>query len=683
MSAGRPEGYRPHLDGIRALAVGAVILFHLGYGWIPGGFVGVDVFFVLSGYLITGLLLAEAAAGAGADGPTIALGRFYTRRARRLLPASLVVLLAVIVGADTLLDQVQQQAVGRDVTWSALYGANWRFVSGGVDYFTPGDVPSPVQHFWSLAVEEQFYLVWPLLFLGLWRLSTRRRGVEATGALLAAVLALTTASAVLSVQLVGTNAGYFGTHVRAHQLLAGAALAIAARRWRSRIPTGRGAAVAGTTGALAGLAVLVHLATTIEGSGAYPGVAGLVVTGASLALIAGLDLAPPTFLAGAVGHAAPAAVGRLSYSLYLWHWPVIVFAPVLAEVHGAPLLANRAVIAAATVALAGASYLLVERPVRFRLVPTAPKPAVVGVGLALSVLVAAVAVPFLQPRQPYAETALAAADDLAPTGPCPYAGSDWGPGRDAEPCVYRRGGATTIAVVGDSHAQMWQPAIDRLAAEHDLTVVVATRRGCPVNDLTLRSFDDQGAPFTDYPCTTWRRTVYERLVERYDPAVIYAQTRSHDWSLLDTRDGGEDGTVAPDDPGHREMWTEAWDPSLDLLTAGTGRVVLAETLPEMPFAVPACLAEHGPGDGRCDVPIEADEVVGPYNDAMAAAVAGRDDVTVVDPAEVVCPDGTCPALIDGEIVHRDDDHLTASFAASAADDLEALLRRAGIGFDER
>ena len=667
--------YRPQLDGIRALAVVAVIAFHLGYGWIPGGFVGVDVFFVLSGYLITGLLLTEAA-----ERGTIALGRFYARRARRLLPASLLVLVAVIVGANSLLDQVDQQTVGRDVTWSALYAANWRFVQGGVDYFTPGDVPSPLQHFWSLAVEEQFYLVWPLLFLGLWRLSTRRRGVEATGGLLAAVAVLTVVSAGASLALAGTDVGYFGTHVRAHQLLAGAALALAARRWRDRVPTGTGARVGGASLAAGGLAVLAWAATSIDGDDLYPGRLGLVVTAAALALIAGLDLAPATLLSRIVGHAVPAAVGRLSYSLYLWHWPVIVLAPLVAEAHDAPVLAERWVVVAVTVALAGASYLVVERPIRFHLAPGAPKPAVVAVGLALSVVVSVVGVPLLQPQDPYAEVALAAQDDLAPTGPCPYAGSDWGPGARAEPCVYRRGGPTTIAVVGDSHAQMWQPAIDRIAAEHDLTVVVATRRGCPVNDLTLRSYHDDGTPFTDYPCTTWRRRVYQRLVDRYDPVVIYAETRSHDWSFLDGDDGG---TVDPGDDDHLGIWTDAWDPALDILTSGSGRVVVARTIPKIPFDVPACLAEHGPDGDDCDAPVDADADVRPYDDALVDVVRRRGDVTLVDPTPIVCPDGTCPALIDGEIVRRDDDHLTAGFAAASAGAFEEMLRRAGVGFDQR
>ncbi|HEU5152842.1 MAG TPA: acyltransferase family protein [Iamia sp.] len=662
------ETYRPQLDGIRALAVVAVILYHLGYRWIPGGFVGVDVFFVLSGYLITGLLLAEAA-----ERGTIGLGRFYARRARRLLPASLLVLVAVMIGANTLLDQVQQQTVGDDATWSALYAANWRFVSGGVDYFTPGDVPSPLQHFWSLAVEEQFYLVWPLLFLGLWRLSTRRRGVEATGSLLAAVVALMVGSALLSLDQAGTQVGYFGTHVRAHQLLAGAALAVVARRWRARIPTGAGARIAGVASTAVGLLVLARLATTLDGADAYPGRPGLVVTLASLGLIAGLDLAPAHPLTAAAGHAAPAAVGRLSYSLYLWHWPVIVFAPLVAEVHDAPWLDDRLVVVAVTVALSVASYLLVERPIRFRLVPHAPRPAVVAVGLALSVVVSIAGVPFLQPRDPFAKVALAAVEDVAPSGPCPYFREEWGPPSQSEVCVYRQGGPTTIALVGDSHAQQWQPALDRIAAAHDLTVIRLTRRGCPANDLTVQSYDDQGIVRTDVPCTIWRDRVYAAMVERYDPDVIYVETRSHDWAF--EHDGR---TVEADDPDHLALWAESWDPSLDVLTAGTGQVVVSETLPQMTFRVPACLAEHGEDTDACDMPLADDERVVAYNEALREVVGRRDDVTLVDPTPIVCPDGTCPALIDGRVVHRDDDHISASFARASAGAFERMLRDAGV-----
>ncbi len=666
------HAYRPHLDGARALAVVAVILYHLGLPWMPGGFVGVDLFFVLSGYLITGLLLTEVTTTGG-----VALGRFYARRARRLLPASLLVIAAVAVTANHVLDQLDQQSVARDISWSALYTANWRFVSGGVDYFTPGDVPSPLQHFWSLAVEEQFYLVWPVLLLGVWLLGRRGdRDRDASGPLLAVISVLGAGSLWLSFTQAGTNLGYFGTPARAYQLLAGAALAVALHRWGGRLPKGPGARRAGTGLAVAGLGILTWCAVSLAGDAVYPGPVGLLVTGASLVLLVGIDVAPPGLAARALGAGVPALVGRLSYSLYLWHWPVIVFAPLLAEHHARPVLEERWAIGVVTVALATASHWLVERPVRFGLLPKAPAFAVVAVGISLSVVAAMATQPSLQPDQPFAERALAAAEDHAPAGHCPYTEGQWGDPADDQPCLYRRGGPVTLALVGDSHAQHWQPAVEALAERYDLTVVRATRSGCPVNDITVEAFDGQGLPLVDHDCTAWRERVYPRLIEEYDPDVVFAETRSLDRTIVQ-----DDGTtLEPGDDGYLEAWTDGWRPSVEALTAGTGQVFLSEQLPEIDVRVPACLAEHGPGDGACDMPLSGDPGREPSNEVIER-LDGVDGLTVVDPTPIVCPDGTCPALIDNRIVHRDDDHLTAAFARHASRQFEEMLLTAGARFE--
>jgi peptidoglycan/LPS O-acetylase OafA/YrhL len=678
----RPEhGYRPHLDGLRAIAVTMVVLFHLGLPWIPGGFVGVDVFFVISGYLITSLLLAEAT-----DSGTVRLRRFYSRRVRRLLPAAAVTLLVVMVLSSLLLDMVAQQSIGHEATAAALYAANWHLVAGNVDYFTPGDVPSPLVHFWSLAVEEQFYLVWPAAFLLLWRLSTRNRDPEATrgrdpeatGRLLAGVVALGAVSLVLSLRLVASNAAYYGSHTRAYQLLAGAALAIVARRVRPRLPTGSSARLTGTAIAVIGLAALVVLAHGIADATAYPGTAGLAVTAASVALLAGIDLAPRGLVQRVLGSRVPATVGRLSYSLYLWHWPVIVFAPVLAERWGRPALAERPVMVAVMSACAIASYLVVERPVRFHLVPRAPSPAIIGVGLVVSITVALVGVPLLQPREGFQAHALAAVGDLAEPGPCPYFREQWGPPSRSEPCVYRRGGPFTVALVGDSHAQQWQPAFDVLAERYDLTVIRITRRGCPANRITVVAFDDQGLPHADVPCSLWRDRVYQRTIDRFDPDLVYVETRSHEWTI---RDGDRD--VDAGDPDHLALWSAGWGPTLDTLTSRGARVVVAKTTPNIPWRVPACLAEHDKDTGACDMPLDQDRAVRPFNRVIAGLPQQHPHVTVVDPTPIICPGGVCPAMIDGLIVHRDDDHISASFARASADPFEAMLERAGVHFPRR
>jgi peptidoglycan/LPS O-acetylase OafA/YrhL len=525
-AARRNDDHRPHLDGIRAVAVVLVILFHLGYGWIPGGFVGVDVFFVLSGYLITGLLVDELVRRGRID-----LAHFYARRVRRLLPAAVLVVAVVIVATAGLLDRVDQAAVRGDAASSALYGANWHFALAEGDYFAPGDVPSPLIHFWSLAVEEQFYVVWPALLLGLWlALASQSRGARLLGPLLGAVLALTGVSAALSVLLEPGPLTYYGTHTRAYQLLAGAALAIAARRLVGRAPGAATAAAAvraaGAALAVAALLALALLAHEISGAEKYPDLPGLAVTLASVALIAALDLMGDHPLRRLVGARLPAAVGRLSYSLYLWHWPTIVFLPVLAQRHDMPLLDHRVALVAATTVLAVVSYRLWEQPIRFRAWRGAPARRVVVAGLAGSVALSLSTVPVLRPPSGFESRALASVRDLAQPGACPYFHRDWP--ADGRACVQRSGRGATVALVGDSHAQQWQPALQALAERHDLTVIRATRGGCPANDVTVdRPPDVRGLTGSGRQCTDWRHRVLPDLVARHDPDVVFVATRSH------------------------------------------------------------------------------------------------------------------------------------------------------------
>lgn len=674
-AAGSMGAYRPHLDGIRALAVILVILFHLGYEWIPGGFVGVDVFFVLSGYLITGLLVDELARDGRID-----LAHFYARRMRRLLPAAVLVLAVVIAGTVGLLDRVDRAAIGRDATYSALYGANWHFGLAQGDYFAPGDVPSPLVHFWSLAVEEQFYVVWPALLLGAWAFTGRRgHGARAIDVLLGAVLVLTAVSAVLSVLVEPGPLTYYGTHTRAYQLLAGAALAIAARRWIVRPP---GAATGGirlrATGAalsLTACAALAVLAHEIPDAQDYPGFAALGVTCASVALIAALDLMGRHPLQRVAGARLPAAIGRLSYSLYLWHWPTIVFLPLVADRHDVALLGEKPVLITAMTILALISYRLWEQPIRLRVRSRAPARRVVLAGLATSVVLAVSTIPLLQPPSGFETQALASVRDLAKPGACPYFARDWPDvARDSRACVQRTGNGPTVALVGDSHAQQWQPALLALAARHDLTVVRATRAGCAANDFAVdREADVRELHGSAAACGAWRRHVYPDLIERHDPDVVFVATRSHVSGLL--VDGRR---VEPHTPEHRRQWSSAWDWTLRTLGAGGARVVVSEILPTLPQRVPACLAEAGEPTPACDFPVGADVRVTAYN-AIVRGLAGRARrVAIFDPTPIGCPRQVCRAMDGNIIVHRDDNHLSAAFVRSRTAQFSAALKQAGV-----
>jgi peptidoglycan/LPS O-acetylase OafA/YrhL len=656
-----------------------VIAFHLGATWLPGGFIGVDVFFVLSGYLITGLLVDELARRGRVD-----LAHFYARRVRRLLPAAALVIAVVIAGTLALMDRVDHAMVGDDATFSALYSVNWHFGLGGRDYFAAGDVPSPLIHFWSLAVEEQFYLVWPALLLGLWAAARRLKPAPApasiTNPLLGSVLVLTAISATASLLLPDGPLTYYGTHTRAYQLLAGAALAIVARRAGAR-PLGDDAADprirrAGAALGMTALAVLALLAHEIADTQFYPGLAGLAVTAAGVALIAALDLMGSHPLRRLAGARLPAAIGRLSYSLYLWHWPTIVFLPLLARRYDVDWPTETPTLVVVMTLAAVLSYRLWERPLRFRAGLRLPSRRVVLAGLAVSAALGVTSIQLMQPHSAFEAHALASVKDFAKPGDCPYFGRDWPSPASSHACVLRRGspGAPTLAFVGDSHAHQWQPALQRLAARYDLTLIRATRAACPANDVTVdRQVIDQELNGSGQACDAWRHQVYPDLVTRYDPDIVFVATRSHVSAL---RAHGR--RIAPFTAPQRRLWSAGWDWTLRTLGAGGARIVVSEIQPTLPQRVPACLADAGKPTSRCDFPADGDRKVRPYNATIRGLAKRAPRVSIFDPVPIGCPGGVCRALSHGVVVHRDDNHLSATFVGAHAHEFETALQRAGV-----
>ncbi len=364
VQVGRPVSERVNaLDGMRAVAVIAVVVFHAGLSWLPGGFLGVDVFFVLSGYLITTLLLTEADRTGRVD-----LSAFWARRAGRLLPA-LIVLVAVVSAVSPLVLPASDAALVRDDALSALgYFANWRMILRGTEYFAQTAAPSPLQHTWSLAIEEQFYLLWPLVFLLLLRCTSicRRRSVAM------AVLAVAVLGAVSSVavgwQLAGAGRDldrvYFGSDTRAVSILIGVGLAGVlatgrGSRWRvgPRCPR-----LLGVAAAIAAV-VMMWLFSHAQGNDPRLYHGQLLIGALAVAVVlAHAVLAPRSLTAQVLSLPPLAALGRISYGVYLWHWPLLAWLTgERTGLHGVNLLLVRCV---ATVAVAAASYLLVERPIR-------------------------------------------------------------------------------------------------------------------------------------------------------------------------------------------------------------------------------------------------------------------------------------------------------------------------------
>ncbi len=345
--------YLPGLDGIRAIAVLSVIVFHLNFGWASGGLLGVQVFFVLSGYLITDLLVAEFRRT-----KRIALKQFWIRRARRLLPALLVVFF-VTVGWATVFDRSQLPALRGDVPAGIFYVSNWWFVFHHVSYFARFGPPSPLGHLWSLSIEEQFYLFWPPLVLAAMAWVRRRRTVIILTLAAAAVSAAE--MAVLFVPDGDPTRVYDGTDTRVFALLIGAALALALPRNRSFAPVSANArrlldAIGG--GALVGI-LLIFWWTREEDPFLYEG--GMVVLAALTALLIGVTIHPGSRLRALLGWEPLRWVGERSYGVYLWHYPVIVLTTPL----NAPASVLRASLQmAATFVLTALSWRYIEQPVR-------------------------------------------------------------------------------------------------------------------------------------------------------------------------------------------------------------------------------------------------------------------------------------------------------------------------------
>jgi peptidoglycan/LPS O-acetylase OafA/YrhL len=362
-------GYLPALDGLRAVAVAAVVAYHLGE--LRGGFLGVDVFFVISGFLITRLLLAERERTG-----RVALGAFWVRRFKRLLPALMVVLVAVVAGSRLWLPAWRLADIRLDALSALAYVANWRFVLSGQSYFDSGVVPSPLRHTWSLSIEEQFYVVWPLVAIVVLALATRRswRGRRAIGAV-AALGAVASAvwMAVLAARGGDLSRIYYGTDTRAFALLVGVWLAswwdpATARPARAarRAQRARRWSTAGAVAVVPALALFV-IGSTDEVAFYQGGFQSMAVV--SVLLVAGVASGTGPLVA-VLGHRVLVWVGRRSYGIYLWSWPVQVFGQEHAGWDGAVLITVTVV---ASVALAALSHWLVEEPVR-----TGRRPAGIG-----------------------------------------------------------------------------------------------------------------------------------------------------------------------------------------------------------------------------------------------------------------------------------------------------------------
>ncbi len=606
---------RADIEGMRALAILLVILFHAHVPFVSGGFVGVDVFFALSGYLITGLMAAEHRRSG-----TVVIWEFYARRARRLLPAAWTTILATLVLSWWVLGPLDQQSFSGAAVASTMYLGNVWFGLNATDYLAAPPDNNPFLHLWSLAVEEQFYLVWPILFVVLMRIAPRRVRPILLG------LSVLSLGLTLALQAGGwPHWAFFASPPRAWEFGLGAAAALGGWRlpwWCSWL----------------GLVAVVIPAVTYGPLTPFPGLAALPPVLGTVAILVARD---PTVERG-LSWGPFQYIGGLSYGWYLWHWPLLVVARTL--VPGLDVWANLA-ISIVALGLAQVSLLLIEGPIRHSgWLAHRPRVSVVG-AVAVTCLVlfacqvwrSGIAAGLRTPEQ----VRFSQARDEMPAIYAAGCHLDVGTSRIRD-CAYgAQGSETTIVLWGDSHAAQWFPALEGAASRSGWRLVPITKSGCPPADL--------GGPVS---CREWRREAIAEIRRRKPSLVVLANA----YVYLEHADARALRST-PD------QFVAGARRTLEALKGIPTAVVLPLRRPG--FDVPMCLARR---DWR-PWPFTRCELTSLRPSTMEleqSAARGLSDVHVVDFSESVCPADTCAPIVQGEIAYRDDNHLTPRFSRRLA-----------------
>ena len=675
---------RPEIQALRAVAVLTVVVYHVWPEAMPGGFVGVDVFFAISGFLITAHLLREVDRSG-----TLSLWQFWARRARRLLPAALLTLLTCAVATIVLVPQLYWQQFLTEIGASTAYVQNWQLASDAVDYLAAENRASPVQHFWSLSAEEQFYAVWPLLILAAaW--TTRHRLAAAV-----ALLTVTGLSLWYSISETAANpaAAYFVTPTRAWEFGAGGLLALLGAR--SALPDAVRALLS-----WAGLAAIVYAAAFYSTDTAFPGWAAAVpVLGALGVIHAGMPAArwsPSPLL-----RVRPAQfVGDISYSVYLWHWPLLVLAPF--AIAGLGTMETRIVVPLATLLLAWATKVLVEDPVRRSAWLSAQPRLTFACGAAATAVLAVVLLGGTSHVQAQIRAAEHQSDRLVSAAPDCFGAGSRDPREPCEnpdlrtkvvplpvvakdeenaPCpnFRKESGVSacefgvppdharrTVALLGDSHASHWRAPLDAIARERGWHGLSLTRTSCVFSAATKITPEP-----TRSQCLRWVDSVprFFRRHPEIDTVFIVGLTGGvvhvpKGRTMLEAKMNGV-----------REAW--------ETLPSTVKNIVVIRDTPRLASSTVDCIdgaIEAGKRPGiACAVPrrsaLEDDPAV------IAARKEHSPRVKAIDLTNVLCSRRLCYPVIGGALVYKDLHHFTVVFAKTLATPLErkidALARRWG------
>jgi peptidoglycan/LPS O-acetylase OafA/YrhL len=683
--------FRPEIEGLRGLAVGLVVAAHAGLQ-IPGAALGPDIFFALSGYLIVGILLRRLEAGNG-----IGFREFYARRIRRIAPALAATILLTVAAVALLNDPTTLARTAKDGAAALAGAANMTFGLQAVDYFGSTE-PSPLLPLWSIGVEEQFYLLVPLLLGIAWKLG-KRRAILIT---LTVIAVGSTAAAALLTPMEPIWA-YYLLPTRAYGLAAGGLLALLETRLIAsnalrRIPL-----------APIGLAVIMALTLLLPGEEGYPGLAGPLSGVASAALVGGMATIGLRGTVSATGGRAMRAlfsiaplraIGRISYSLYLVHWPILIL-PTYFGIAMNEVTTLLAVVA--SVLVAALMYHFVEQPFRkgfaLSLVPTT---VLRRGGAVLASLVLALAGLGFAPDAASAEPGTSDDPGISVVTPSPNPSTQlvspsptpWAPisiggtivhqltgavpanikpalnraagdadnilnkgcsrdhyGETVPICYYGKKGGTRIVLLGDSHALHWMPALDLIGKAYNYEIIPIAKVNCAFMDVKLYAYR-LGKSYTS--CTKWRANVVTKIAQLNPALVILSQT----WY----REEGKPNEIRP------QYYADAVGRMLDKIPFPT--LIFSDT----PFGqnnIPTCLARNRSNVAKCVVTKAA--AYGERGHARDLLVAEQRNLPIFDFTQALCPGTKCAPIIDGRVVYHDHHHLTTTMAKYLATPLGAAL----------
>ena len=673
------SNFIPHVQGLRAIAVLAVVLYHFWPGRLSGGYIGVDIFFVISGFLITSHLAREL----GSTG-TVKLGQFWARRARRLLPASLLVLLfcAIVASIPYLMPTSALPNQLKEIIASTFYVENWFLAFNSADYLAHSGDPTMVQHYWSLSLEEQFYVLWPLIMLlAAWIAVKAFRGDRLRAAAIAIGI-VSVASFVFCVVYTATNPApaYFVTFGRMWQFGVGALIAL--------VPFLRVQnAVASFVLGWGGIAAILYAAYKFDGQTPFPGYMAAIPTLGAAAIIAASNTARWWYPTRILALRPMRFTGDISYSLYLWHWPLIIIAPSV-PFWGLTIY-HRVALLVICFVLAWLTKRFVEDPMRTWKPLTARRPRVsLWAALAAMVIVAGTAgggwvanasaydkgVQAIAELRANPPACFGAASVLDPSCadttsdqilPAPgFAGVDRPADmrcfvqlNDATPVSCEFGSndpsAKQVALIGDSHAFQLLTTFQGIAEREGWHLTTFFKGACPWSTTPLSTGGAFGAA-----CDEWRSKVSAQLDAKRFDAVFTSALSTTPYAA-----GSHDSAYAAAVAGYREAWATQTSKGTPVVTVVDNPVW--ETDPNKCLRTRAQSACDG---ARSDVLTEKD----PLREAAQSA----DRVTLLDFTDVFCDAEICRTVVGGANIYRDQDHLTVTFVDTLAPQYTAALKQA-------